>query len=245
VRKYKETNDENDLLEILKALEGIINTYTIIIAPGNATQQIHLNPYMKKFLGMFLSPAEQVNSTYQTYMQAVYRIRWICRHLSYEDVYSLVVLTLIDAIKRMKIVGTCDCIYYIQLVTKFKLHSFILKIARDSSVNIKDLPISFNKENDENTDEEYIDRASFKDEDYYYEDSLIDHMYESVDIDCLIRDDDIFKYLTYYEKYIIYLIDYLCLSRKNILNILRFEKLEDLEEKIDDIKYKIRVLGKQ
>lgn len=244
VKKFKETNKDEDMLDVLKALEGIINTYTIIMSPGNANQQIHFNPYMKKFLGMFLTPAEQVNSTYQTYMQAVYRVRWIVRHYSYEDIYSQVVLILIDIIKKMKVIGDCDCIYYIQLVAKFKLHDFILKIAKDSIVNIKDIPISFS-DNEDETQDDIIDRLSFNSEFLNYEDRIIEGLYDSVDVDCLDREDDLFKILTNYEKYIIYLLDYMCLSRKQILSVLKFENEFTLEERIEDIKEKLKVLASE
>jgi len=74
VKKYKKTNSEDDLLEVIKNLEGIINSFTIIITPSNTYQQIHINPFMAKFLGMFLAPEERTsNTSAETFHKAIAR----------------------------------------------------------------------------------------------------------------------------------------------------------------------------
>jgi len=245
VEKYKKSNNENDLLEVIKALEGIINTYTIIITPGNASQQIFLNPYMKKFLYLFLSPEEKANLTYQTYMQAVYRIRWIMRHFSYEDIYNMVISIITETVRKMQVIEGCDCIYYIQFITKFQLHSRIMKHSNDAIVNVKDMPDKFEDENGETNDQ--IDRLN-----YYYsslvndeEDKILNSIYDNIQISALVREDDIFKCLTYYEKYILYMIEYLGLDTKQILSVLKYETQEELNERIEDILYKIKILSNE
>lgn len=247
IATYKESERDEDLLAVLTALEGIINTFTIIICPGDATQQIHFNPYMKKFLGMFLTPAEQVNSNNLTYMQAVYRVRWIMRYFSYEDVYSYLVYELIKIIKSMKIITTngktCECIYYIQLVMKYKMHTWVLKNAKDVLVDLKEIP-SDSSNPEENLDD-ILDRISFNPENYRYEDNLISRMYDEVDLSILVMEHDIFKCFSHYEKYIIYLHDYLGLENKQIINILKFETLDELVDRLEDIRYKLNLINEE
>lgn len=244
IKNYKKTNDDKYLLEAIKALEGIINTFTIIISPGDHNQQIYLNPYMKKFIGLFLSKEEQIKTTYQGYMQAVYRVRWIMRYWTYEDIYSKIIEMLIDVIKKIQVIGTCDCIYYIQFVMKFKMHSLIVKTAKDVMVDIKDMPTNFNISDQNDGYEDTIERVSSGPENLRYEDKLISSLYNEVDISILIRNDDIFKCLGSYEKYIIYLFDYLGLTSKQISNILKYDTVEEIDERIEDIEYKLKLLAK-
>ena len=102
VKKYKETNDEQDLIAILKALEGIINTYTIILSPGINSQPLaFINPYMKKFLGMFFTPEERKNCDNNTYLKVIDRVRWVMRKYDYEDIYSHVIIILTQTVQSM------------------------------------------------------------------------------------------------------------------------------------------------
>ena len=249
VRKYKDTNNEKYLIEAIKCLEGIINTFTLIICPGDANQQIgYLNPYMKKFLGMFLSPEERVNTTYNMYMQAVYRIRWIMRYWTYEDLYSYIVFELIKVIKSMRIITsngtTCECFYYIQLVIKYKMSALIIKTAKDIMVDIKEMPSSFSDNNEESM-EDILDRITFDPENYNYEDKIIDDFYGEIDLSTILNNTDIFKCFTYYEKYILYMHDYLGLTINKISSILKFDSLDELTERIEDIKLKLDVINKE
>lgn len=244
VKKFKASNKEEDLLEVLKSLEGIINTYTLMLAPGNAYQQIYITPYMKKFLGMFLSKTERTNSNNQTYYQAINRVRWIMRAYSYEDIYSHILCMLIQIIKNMKIIGDCDCIYYIQLVVKFKLHDFVVKVAKDVGVAISDIPLNHSEE-DESL-EDILDRLSFNQEKIFEEEEiLINKTYDGLDVSILLRDDDIFKCFSPYEKYLIYLKDILGLTKRQVTSILKHESSIELEERYEDILYKCEIISKE
>jgi len=244
VKKYKESGKEADLLEILRNLEGIINTYTLILSPGNTFQQIYITPYMKKFLGMFLSTAERANATIQVYNQAIARVRWIMRHSTYEDVYSHILWILIQTINGMKVIGDCDCIYYIQLIVRFKLHDHVVKSAKDAGVALTDTPIVFDEV--EESVEDILDRMSFNQEDIDAEENtMIDNIYNSIDVSILIREDDIFKCFSPYEKYLIYLKDILGLTDRQILSILKHETSEELKERYDDIVFKCELIAKE
>lgn len=250
VKKYKETNKEEDLLKILSALEGIINSFTIILTPSHHNQQIFFNPYMKKFLYLFLAADEKINTSYATYMQAVYRVRWIMRHYTYEDIHNLVVSILVDTIKKMKVIDGCDCIYYIQFIAKFKMQNIIVKHTKDASVNILDMPNNFNDIDDSEDSNEEIDRlhycyTTFQNKE---EDKLLSKLYDNIDISVILREDDVFKCLTYYEKYILYLLYILYYKDgdlKNIINLLKYETIEELTERIEDIKYKLVMLNNE
>ena len=78
-----------------------------------------------------------------------------------------------------------------------------------------------------------------------YEDNLICKMYDETDLSIITDETDIFKCFTPYEKYIIYLHDYLGLEHKQILNILKYETLDELTERLDDIKYKLNLLNEE
>lgn len=244
VKKYKESKREADLLEVIKNLEGIINTYTLMLAPGDVSQQIYITPYMKKFLGMFLTPDERANTSYTDFNQALARVRWVMRQSSYEDIYSYILGVLIQVIKTMKIVGDCDCIYYIQLIVRYKLHDLVMKTSKDASVNVADIS-SIDTYANEETFEETLDRLSFTPENMKYEDTLIAGFYVDVDISVLKRTDDVFKCFSYYEKYLIYLKDFLDLTNKQILNILKHETEAELIERFEDIKERLELLNSE
>lgn len=247
VKKFKKNESEENLLNVVKALEGIINTFTIIISPGNSTQQIFFNPYMKKFLYLLMSESEKSNITYATYMHVVYRIRWIMRHYSYEDIYNTILCIIINTVKNMRVIDGCDCIYYIQFIAKCQIQNLILKHANDAISGVLD--VSDNNADDSISDDgennEVVDRLQFYYSSTYSdtEDKVINSISDNIDISVLLRDDDIYKYLTYYEKYILYLIEYLGFNDKQILQVLDYETKEELETKIDDIRYKIDVLS--
>lgn len=244
IKQYKKRKDEKIMLDIIKSLEGIINTFTIIITPGDPSQQIHLNPYMKKFIGMFLTKEEQVKTTYQTYMQAVYRIRWIMRYWTYEDLYSHMIAMIVDIVNKIEIVGTCDCFYYIQLVIKFKMHTLVAnKTAKDITVDIKEMPMEFNSAYVNDEQEDKIDRFTFDAENLFYEDKLINNLYSDIDLTILNNNEDIFKYFSPYEKYIIYLNNYLEYQPNRISSLLENETTTSISEYISDIIWKIEQLG--
>jgi hypothetical protein len=238
IKKYKQKEDEKVLLEIIKALEGIINTFTIIVCPGDPSQQIYLNPYMKKFIGMFLTKEEQNSTTYMTYMQAVYRIRWVMRYWTYEDLYAELIKLLVDIVKKIRIIGDCDCIYYIQFVMKFKMHGLVVKTAKDIMVDIKEMPTDFNATSQNDGYEDTLERLTLGPDNYKYEDRLIESLYDEIDLDILTNKEDVFKYFCSYEKYIIYLHEYLLLTPQKISSILK-ESLEEVTDRLDDIKYKL------
>lgn len=243
IKQYKKSNNENDLLEVIKNLEGIINTYTLILTPGTINQQIYITPYMKKFLGMFLTPEERGVPTIATYNKAIERIRWIMRRFTYEDIYSHVLCILIATIDKMKIIGDCDCIYYIQLITRYKLHDLVMKISLDMEAVITDIPV--NHDDPDESMESAIDRLAYIDSCEDNENIIIDSLYENIDFTIVTRKDDIFKVYTYYEKYLIYLNDVLGLTKKQILNILKHETNESLEERFEDIAYKCEIIMKE
>ena len=250
VKNYKASGKEEDLLEILSALDGIINSFTIMIAPSHHNQQIFFNPYMKKFLYLFLAPDERVNTNYSTYMQAVFRIRWIMRFFTYEDIHNLVVSILIDTVRKMKVIDGCDCIYYIQFIAKFKMQNEIVKQTKDASTNILTMPNNFNDSSENEEANEEVDRLhycykTFQNEE---ENKLLSKLYDDIDITVILRDDDVFKCLTYYEKYILYLLYILYYKEgdlKHILNILKYETPDELLERIEDIKYKLVLLNNE
>lgn len=244
VRKFKITNSEDDLLAVLSALEGIINTYTLMITPGDINQQIFITPYMKKFLGMFLTPDERTNTTNKTYTQAIARVRWIMRQYTYEDMYAKILEILIQAVRAMKIVGTCDCIYYLQLIVRYKLHDLIIKSTKDICVNLADIPTDLNEE--EESVEDVLDRISYNPERANYENELISNcFYNDISVGVLTRSDDIFKCFSHYEKFLIYLKGGLDLKIRQIYAILKFESSDELKERLDDIEYKLELLAKE
>lgn len=244
VKQYKVTNSDEDLLAVLNALEGIINTYTLMVTPGDANQQIYITPYMKKFLGMFLTPDERNNINHKTYNQAISRVRWIMRQYQYEDMYAKILEILIQAIKAMKVIGTCDCIYYLQLIVRYKLHDLIIKTAKDVCVNLADIPTDNSEE--EESAEEVLDRISYNPERASYEDDLIsDCFYDDVDLGILVRRDDIWKCFSNYEKYLIYLKGGLNLKQRQIYAILKYEDSNELQERLEDIDYKLQLLAEE
>jgi len=245
VKKYKETQHNDDLLEIIKALEGIINTYTLMLCPGNNNQSIYITPYMKKLLGMFLNKEEQSRSDNDMYNQALSRVRWIMRHYSYEDIYSHVLLILLKVVKNIRIVGDCDCFYYIQWVMIFKVHKYIMDQTKDATVNLADVSNNPNDVIGEENLEDVLDRLSFDPENLGYEEKLLDN-YDNVDsINILTRTDDLFKSFTFYEKYLMYLAGYLEIESKGILSLLKYETDEELQERFDDIRFKLKLIREE
>lgn len=243
IKKYKVSQDDNDILVILKELEGIINSFTIMLAPGNAFQQIHVNPFMAKFLGMFLTPEERVGTTVDTYHKAIGRVRWIMRKSDYNDIYSHILYILTHTIKTMKVIGDCDCIYYIQLITRYKMHDLVMKSAKDAGVALSDIPLGFDRQ-EENFDD-ILDRLSFSPENMRKEDELIEDMYSDLDISILTRTDDIWQCFSYFEKYLIYLKDIMCLTDKQMLSIIRNLTQEELTEWLEDIQEKCTLIAKE
>lgn len=245
VKKYKETQDNDDLLEIIKALEGIINTYTLILTPGNNNQQIYITPYMKKLLGMFLSPEERIGSNNSTYNMAIARIRWIMRQYLYEDVYAQILYILLKVVKNIRIVGDCDCFYYIQWVMTFKVHKYIMDQTKDATTCLADISNNPNDVIGEEVVEDALDRLSFDPENFEHEENLLDKYDEADSINILVRQDDVFKCFSHYEKYLMYLSGYLEIDFKNILALLKYETEEELRERFDDIKYKLELIKEE
>jgi hypothetical protein len=240
VRIYKASNRDDDLLEIIKSVEGIINTYTIVLSPGNGSQQIYVTPYMKKFLGMFFTAEEKANASIQTYYKVIDRVRWIMRRSSYEDIYSEVLCLMINTIKKMKIIENCDCIYFIQLILKFKIYDLVLRTSNDAAAAVADLAIY---EEETTNVEDLIMRLSLRQEDLHGEEEhLIDSLYRDVGVNVLLRKDDIFKVYSPYEKYLIYLKDILGLTMRQILSILKYETEEELNARFEDISYKCELI---
>lgn len=245
VKAYKASDSDEDLLKVIEGVEGIINTYTIVLSPGNVGQQIYVTPYMKKFLGMFFSPEERANPSIQTYYKVIDRLRWIMRRFTYEDIYGEVLCHMINTIKKMKVVDKCDCIYYIQLILKFKIYDLILKVSNDAAAAVADVPLSFtlNEDGDHEQEEDAIQRLAFKREDYAeFEDEAITALYDDLSVDLLLREDDIFKAYSRYERYIIYLKDILGLTIRQILSILKHETDETLKARFADIESKCELI---
>lgn len=242
VKKYKESQNNDDLLDIIKALEGIINTYTLMLTPGSVNQQIYITPYMKKLLGMFLAPEERVGSNNDSYNIALSRIRWIMRQYSYEDIYSQILYILLKVVKNIRIVGDCDCFYYIQWVMIFKVHKYIMDQTKDATVSLSDISNNPNDLNGEEVLEDALDRLSFDPENLNYEEKLLDNFDEVDSINILTRDDDVFKSFSYYEKFLMYLAGYLEIDSKNILTLLKYETEEELLERFEDVRYKLNLI---
>lgn len=224
VKKYKETNSQDDLLEILKNLEGIVNTYTLICTPSDSRQSIHITPYMCKFLGMFLTKDERIQTTYPTYIQACQRIRWILRHYSYEDMYSRLLEILIEIIRKMKVVGDCDCIYFIQKMTQYKMYDLIMKASKDASTHTceSDLPGEQGSSNEDfRWNRHNIDGNSINDEDWFY---TPESLYTNISINALVENFDFYKLLSQYEKYLLYLSYGLFLTNKQIVLLVRHRR---------------------
>lgn len=248
VRSFKRTNDDKYLLEAIKCLEGLINTFTIIIAPGDSSQQIaYMNTYMKQFLYMFLSPDEKGGDiSYTVYMQAIYRIRWIMRRYDYEDVYSFVVSEIIKNIKSMKIIETnnsvCQCFYYIQMVVKYAVRHWIIRNTKDAMIHANE---SSENEDSKECFNDDIDVTLYHQNDLSFEDEFINSIYNNIDIDILTSEEGVYKIFSPYEKYILYLHDYLELTFQNICNILKYEEKEELIDVLKDIVYKLELINNE
>ena len=237
VKEYKVTKDKKVLLEIVKNLEGIINTYTLICTPSEVLQQFYITSHMKKFLGMFLTAEERVNTTNKTYLQAVQRVRWILRYYTYEDMYAKMVEIIIDIVTKMRVVGTCDCIYFIQKMVKFKVYDLIMKFTKDAAVNVQHTS-SEPEDDDEDSLDSFLKHADGSSDDY--EGDLIhDLFYDDITVAILDNNFDFCKILTRYEKFLLYLRFGLNFSDKQINIILRHTDDLNLVEDFDVLKTKL------
>lgn len=236
VKEYKKTKDEAILLEIVKNLEGIINTYTLICTPSECMQQFFITPHMKKFIGMFLTPDERVNTTNKTYLQAVQRIRWILRYYTYEDMYSKIVEIIIDIVTKMKVVGTCDCIYFIQKMVKFKVYDLIMRFTKDAGAHVQHLAETTDEDGDS------IDSLIQHSEDIGadYENMLIHGLfYDDINVAILNDNFDFCRVLSRYEKFLLYLKFGLNFSDKQITIILRHTDDFDLAKDFEQLELKL------
>lgn len=238
VKKFKSKPDDTIMLEILNNLQGIINTYTLICTPPDIQQGMFITPYMKKFLGMFLSPEERISTTNQTYMIAAQRIRWILRHYSYEDMYAKILELLIEVVRKMKIVGDCDCIYFIQKMTQYKMYDLVMRSSRDATAHVSLMYESQDSEDNYNDEDRYNDKSvsDFFEKD---EDIIEEIFYNEVNINSLIEKFDFYKKLTQYEKLLLYLNYGLGYTVKQIAYIIRHKTevvvlsdLQKLEQKL-------------
>lgn len=249
VKAYKETNDNDILLKIISELSGIINSFTIICTPKDLNQNIIITPYMKKLLGMFLSKKKNgtgisfINAN-DTYMNIVYKIRKIMRHYDYEDMYSKLIEFLIHTIKTMRIIGTCNCIYYIQLLLRYKMYNLIVRTARDASAHIHefDYVIESDDYNDLSLDNK-IKRKMKKIDvlSTFTSDEAINKIFcEDIDLIVIVNQNGIYKIFTQLEKQLIYLTYVLEYKENKILKMLNVqpEELNELYLSIDN-KFKL------
>lgn len=229
VRKFKESNSQEDLLAIIKNLEGIINTYTIMCTPPDSQQNIFITPYMKKFLGMFLTPEERINTNNGTYLQAAQRVRWQLRHYTYEDMYSKLIEIIIEVVRKMRIVGDCDCIYFIQKMVQYKMYDLVMTLSKDLYSHVYDIVDFTSGEND---DEEFDEEGSkFKHKslvNYQEHDIDFELFHSNVALDCLIEDFSFYKYLNQYEKFLFYLVYGLTYSDRQIFSVLKHKNEEEI-----------------
>lgn len=229
VRKFKETNNQEDLLEIIKNLEGIINTYTIMCTPPDSQQNIYITPYMKKFLGMFLTTEERVNTNNTTYLQAAQRVRWQLRHYTYEDMYSKLIEIIIEIVRKMRIVGDCDCIYFIQKMVQYKMYDLVMTLSKDLYSHVYD--ISDFGMTDDFDDDQDEDNSKFKYKsivNYQEQDLDFDLFYSNITLECLIEKFSFYKNLNQYEKFLYYLIYGLAYSDRQIFSVLKHKSEEEI-----------------
>lgn len=226
VRKFKETNSQEDLLLIIKNLEGIINTYTIMCTPPDSQQNIFITPYMKKFLGMFLTPEERVNTNNSTYLQAAQRVRWQLRHYTYEDMYSKLIEVIIEIVRKMRIVGDCDCIYFIQKMVQYKMYDLVMTLSKDLYSHVYDTADFLSENEDDNEDESKFKYKSLVN--YHEEDVDFDLFYSNVTLSCLTDKFSFYKYLDQYEKFLYYLVYGLMYSDRQIFSILKHRTEEEV-----------------
>lgn len=241
IRKWKETKNEKDMLEILTNLSGIINTYTLILTPTDIDQKFHITKYMKRFIGMFFTEQEKLNPTDETYFQVTKRLRFILKHYEYEDLYSKIIEILIEIITKMKIIGTCDCIFYIQMLVKFRLHKLVIDAANDSMHYSIDTYSLINKEEYINKSEldvieDVAAMANKNKEDIDIEDELINNLfYNDIDISILFKQGDIYTFLSKFERYLLYLKYGLGLSNNKILSLIKHLKRDELSIELKNI----------
>lgn len=226
VRRFKETNDQKDLLEIIKNLEGIINTYTIMCTPPDPQQHIFITPYMKKFLGMFFTLEERANANNFTYLQAAQRVRWQLRHYTYEDMYSKLIEFIIEIVRKMRIVGDCDCIYFIQKMVQYKMYDLVMTLSKDLYSHVYDVSDYIPEEED---DDEEFNKFKYKSLVNYQEHDLdFELFYSNITLSCLTDDFSFYKYLNQYEKFLYYLIYGLMYSDRQVFSVLKHRTNEEI-----------------
>lgn len=221
VKQYKLSNSPDDLLEILKNLEGIINTYTLICTPADPKQGMYITPYMRKFLGMFLTKDERVGTNHNTYLHACQRIRWILRHYTYEDMYSRLLEILIEIVRKMKVIGDCDCIYYIQKMTQYKMYDLVMKTSKDVITHV----VEFEELEGSSNDDDYkfsktVANIYANKEEYDFDKDL----YSDISLKSLVECFDFYKLLTQYERYLLYLSYGMYFTNKQIFLLLKHKK---------------------
>jgi hypothetical protein len=242
VRKFKESNNQSDLLEIIKNLEGIINTYTIMCTPPDSQQNIYITPYMKKFLGMFLTAEERINTNNTTYLQAAQRVRWQLRHYTYEDMYSKLIEIIIEIVRKMRIVGDCDCIYFIQKMVQYKMYDLVMTLSKDLYSHVYDT-VDFTSDDSEDNNE---DECKFKHKsliNYNEHDINFELFYSNVTLECLVEEFDFYKNLNQYEKFLYYLIYGLSYSNRQIFSVLKHKSEEEILLDRNKLNNKLLAIG--
>lgn len=244
VVRFKTTNSEEDLLEIIKALEGIINTYTIICTPPDPQQNIFITPYMTRFLGMFLTPEERIGTTSYTYQQAVQRVRWQLRHYTYEDMYAKILEFIIEIVRKMRVIGDCDCIYFIQKMLQYKMYDLVIKMTKDLYSHVYDvLDYAPNEDLEYETDAD-AHKFTFKSlSDFEENDIDFDLFYSNVNIDSIIDNFSFHSYLTQYEKFLYYLIYGLEYSDRQLVYVLRLKNNDEVQEAREFLHDKLMAIG--
>ena len=228
VRSYKELPREELLIEIIKNLEGIINSYTFILSPPDKNQAMYVTPYMKRVLGMFLTPDERARSSNEVYNQAAQRVRWITRNYSYEDIYAKVVEIIISVVKSMKVIGNCDCIYFIQMMVRYRMYEMIVKTGKDATTYI--IQFDEDENNDESSVGEQIDKTHYEEfSDVDPEWDIIEScFYDDITLSTLLEEHDVFRRMNYYDKFLLYLRNGLNLKYIQIANILKYDLDKDI-----------------
>jgi hypothetical protein len=123
------------------------------------------------------------------------------------------------------------------------MHDFVIKTSRDAGIAIADIPV--NKDGLDESPEEILDRLSFSQENLNKSEDAIIDLYDPDSIEILLRKDDIWKCFSYYEKYLIYLHDVMGLKKRQMVSILRHEKLCGVEERLADITEKCRIISNE
>jgi hypothetical protein len=202
-----------------------------------------ITPYMKKFLGMFLTLEERVGTTNMTYMQVAQRIRWTLRHYSYEDMYNKLLEFLIEIVQKMKVIGDCDCIYFIQKMVQYKMYDLVRKASNDVTAHIQTLT-----EHEDNVidDDEY--RYNSKSiNDYFDKNKDINDeiFYSDVNINSLFENFDFYRYLSQYEKLLLYLYFGVTFTVKQISFIVKHKTEKEIHSDIDNLNEKLMAFSQE